>query len=174
MKKQIKNMSAMALILAATTTVAYIPSSQAALGIATAIVSPVLGVCGILGGGALTMDALTDPHWGGMFWLENNLELAIGLIFMDDEKGQTVVFKPVTPSESQSIGLSSQEMSAYNSNIDELNDIHEQVVSDLSQIKSPTAQDSQNAWQKYEGALSPEAISAAQKVVKASIHQQSK
>jgi hypothetical protein len=87
-----------------------------------------------------------------------------GIALLGDDGARELLFSPISADDAQKLDISSQQMSAYNSELDELNLASRAVDADLSKNPSPTAQDSQAAWAQYASQISPDALAAAQKV----------
>jgi hypothetical protein len=152
--------------LLATSLLAYSLPSNAMFGIACFPVGGApQGVLLAIAGIGLMIDGATHVRPDAV------AEELVGLIALDGAQGQTFVFKPVLASEAQSLNLTQDELTAYNSQLDEINDVRESVIADLSAMKNPTVADSQAAWKNYDSALSPEAVSAIEKIGASQIRQ---
>jgi hypothetical protein len=110
----------------------------------------------------------------GTFHPDGAAEIAVGMaaafvgfVMLDGSNSQDIAFSKLTPAQAQPLGITSNELSAYNNELDTINLIRENVE---TQVPSTSPQDVQKAaslWQQYSSDLSPDAYSAAQKVAQA-------
>lgn len=73
----------------------------------------------------------------------------IGILVLDGEENQGIYFAEITKEESETRGITSSERESYNSQIDELNLILDEVSSKLAAVKEPTLEASKDFWAEY-------------------------
>ncbi|MCM2276946.1 MAG: hypothetical protein NDJ89_02580 [Oligoflexia bacterium] len=123
--------------------------------------NPALTIAGfVVAAGPAAHGALKGKKPGAMTFLS----AAIGVIIMDGEAGQTMKFVPVSAAQAQELGLTRSEMTAYNDETEELNQIYEAVIADLDALENPTIEQAARAWDNYAGSISEEAVSGARKI----------
>jgi hypothetical protein len=153
-----------ALILGVSASVA-VPQAHALLAVVQPVPAMALEIVGACTGSALMIDSILDDSDMHNHFAFDLGEFALGLVILDDAQGQTITFQALSASQAQALSVTQTERDAYNSNLDEINDIRESVGADLAQLKNPTAADSRAAWAKYSSAVSPDAMSAVSKIV---------
>ncbi len=94
-----------------------------------------------------------------------NVAVALGMILLSDEKGQTVSFKEISSADAQSKGLTKVEAESFNSEVDQLNIMAAHVDAELSKLEKPTIEASVALWSDLKSNLSTETISAVNKLV---------
>ena len=87
-----------------------------------------------------------------------------GFIVLDGSSSRSLEFTQLSESDATKLGITSDELESYNSNLDQANAIEANVESDLSKIKNPTPQQSYSAWSQYSDALPAQTFSAMQKI----------
>lgn len=86
-----------------------------------------------------------------------------GVIVLEDGS-TTMEFSPVSPGDFLRLSITQEEAETYNSELDQINFITQQVTADLNQIEKPTVADSANAFKKYKSLLSPESYKVMAKI----------
>ena len=88
------------------------PKAHSALAIPAVAVHPGLSILLIMGGGALTITALTEISDGG--WnLRRSTMLFFGLLALDDKSG-TCAFQEITPDLAKTLNLSQSAVNEFN------------------------------------------------------------
>ena len=88
----------------------------------------------------------------------------VGLVVLDSKDQQGVTFGPLDEKTAQTLNVSPNELSAYNSELDEVNAIRDEVTARLLESKNPTVQESQAAWAEFKDSISPESFSVVEKI----------
>ncbi len=89
--------------------------------------------------------------------------MVTGAILLD-ESGQKISFQNITIPDAKKAGITLAEMLAYNSEIEEINMVFDEVVSTLE--KQPSEENAFDIWADYQEALSQDAFNALKKLVK--------
>ena len=168
-----------ALMISAVLATGFVPrQSQAAVGGVMSIFGgagiPVMVVGGVTtaGGLALYGTALAVKAGGsdsdgwrafGIGILSIGVTL-VGLVVLDSKDQQGAVFGTLDDKTAQAMNISSNELAAYNSELDEVNAIRDEVTARLLESKNPTVQESQAAWSELKGSISPESFSVVEKI----------
>ena len=171
--KNIKKTLALALILT-TASMATVQNNANAL-VGLLIANAPLAIAGAVvaaGAGGIELCAYecgneseSDRQLDGVFALIMTAPAgAVGLLLLDGDAAQTVVYKAIDANEAQKLSLSSDQVDSYNSHLSEINLVLQSVESDLAQVKSPTVADSRAAWGKYSSALPTPAMEAVVKI----------
>lgn len=168
-----KNLRIFFAVLLTFVTLTHTKPSQAAVG---ALVStPVLIAGLVIGGGALVGTTIgvvkCNENGGGsesglcgaIMILIGAPILILGLVVLDGE--QEVQFRELNDAEAAKIGISSDDLEIYNSEIDQANMLIADVKTELSKIKKPSAQDSAKAWSSVKDLVSPATYETMQKIV---------
>lgn len=159
-----------ALIFAITLQLAYVPRSEALIGLIfkNRTVKTIGGI-GALAGGAVTgygfLVAGGASNLGGVFagavvasW---GVALAgIGVIILDDKRVADIEFRTIDLSNVRDYsGFSRSDVEIYNSEIEILNAIRQRIVKEVGE-DGDTA-DAEKLWLKYESYMSPETFAIA-------------
>jgi hypothetical protein len=156
-------------LLLTVATLTHSRPSQAAVG--AAFSAPVL-IAGIViagGGSIVTVKMLHDCRGdssglcAGLTALVLGPIVILGLVILDGE--QKVEFKELNLSQAQKLGISSQELAVYNSELDQANMLVADVQSELSKIENPDETDSAAAWNAVKEMVSPETFATMTKIV---------
>lgn len=81
-----------------------------------------------------------------------------------DESLSNISFQKISPVQAKESGLTLQEMISYNLELEEINLVFSEVVSELSE--NPSKENAKNVWAEYQNALSADAFSALVKLIK--------
>lgn len=84
----------------------------------------------------------------------------IGGLILLDEEGAEVSFEKISLEQASKLKLSQKEITIYNSEIDEINAVFEEVSNELAE--DSTIDDARNIWQEYKEYLSPESFKVMQ------------
>jgi hypothetical protein len=87
---------------------------------------------------------------------------AVGLVILPDRA--ELAFGQLSDSGAVRLGLSEREITAYRSELDEINAIRQEVVVRLSRMETPSVEDGRALWLEYRDSLSPDAFAALEKV----------
>ena len=89
-----------------------------------------------------------------------------GLIILDasDKNQQGAGFAAMNEKTAATLEVSPLEMQAYNSELDEVNAVRDEVTARLLESKNPTVELSQSAWSDLKGSISPAAFSVVEKI----------
>lgn len=145
--------------------------SQAAVGALAAAPAVVVAGLYIAGTGAAVTGVATvmDVSEGGgglfaflMFMFITGPIMLLGLVILDDE--QAMEFSPMEPAHGQKLGLSADELRAYNSEIDQINALAAFVDAEVSKDEKPSREYAAQLWTEVKGELSPAAFSGLLKV----------
>lgn len=160
-------------LLLTVVTLTHTKPSQAAVG---ALVStPVLIAGLVIGGAGLVGTAIgiakcneggssdTNGLCGAFMVIVGAPVILLGLVVLDGE--QEVQFRELSHKEAAKIGISSDDLAVYNSEIDQANMLIADVKTELSKIRKPTAQDSEAAWNDVKDLVSPATYATMQKIV---------
>ncbi|WP_419172558.1 hypothetical protein [Halobacteriovorax sp.] len=154
-------------ILALSISLASIQQSKAVVagGLAIAGVPAAGGVAlaglGSVGGGFLmTMDASSCDGGGCVVFLV--MGLLVGGILLDEE-GSNFEFSKLELNLASEIGVSTDSLAIYNSEIEEANIIFNEVSSELT--ADSTVEESKGLWEEYRQYLSPETFEVMTKLV---------
>jgi len=140
-----------------TITILALPSNKthAIVGVATGnapmplagLASPALGYAGVFVGAELGL-----CH---EFACLNIFGLGIigGLVLLDEEQA-SVSFEAIDESSAKEMGITKREIRIYNSELDEINAVFQEVSNELDE--SSTIENSRQLWQDYSEYLSPE------------------
>lgn len=131
--------------------------SHAVVGLATA--NPTIAALGGLAGLSATVSARTNDNiFGAIFW---GLVLgAVGITLLDENQEAEILFSPITSSSE----FSTEELSVYNSELLELNSIHQTITAEL---KGDPKLEAKELWDQYSYALSPATLDVARSTTKA-------
>lgn len=162
-------MKSLALSILVSTSV-LIPKTSSA-GVGFPLSSPLIitaGIATIAGGGTAGFFGVKqfkkgDGVSGTLLSLASLGMIGMGLLFLDSE--QSLAFKEISSLDALELGVSSEEASIYNSELDQVNALASEVSEELSQIKKPTVGDSSKAWMSVKEYLSPETIRVMGKIV---------
>lgn len=164
-----KKLKAFFAVLLTVATLSHSTPSQATVGIFT--VTPVL-IAGlaITGGGAIgTAISAGKCSTGEAQGLCQALMiilgipvLALGLIVLEGE--QEIAFRELNSAEAEKIGVSSNDLEIYNSEIDQANMLMADVKTELSRMNKPTAKDASKVWNDVKELVSPATYSTMQKI----------
>ncbi len=161
-------------LLLTVVTLTHTKPSQAAVG---ALVSTPVLIAGLVIGGAglvgTTIGVVKCNRDGGggegsglcgaLMILIGAPVIILGLVVLDGE--QEVQFRELNDQEAAKIGIPSEDLAVYNSEIDQANMLIADVKTELSKIKKPTAQDSAAAWNGVKDLVSPATYATMQKIV---------
>lgn len=89
--------------------------------------------------------------------------IVTGAILLD-EKSEKITFSTIEVEEAKKAGLTASEVIAYNSEIEEINMVFDEVVSIIA--KQPSEKIAVDVWTEYQEALSIDAFTALKKLVK--------
>lgn len=144
------------------TTLTMSRPSHAVVGLATG--NPVVTILGAasLGGAGIYMasggnDDLGESFVRAFFGI---IAGAVGLTLLDGE--QAYEFAEISPTEARSLGVSADEMVAYNLELDQVNAIAEAVATELPQKAS--VEEAKALWAQYGEMLDPQALAATIKI----------
>jgi hypothetical protein len=144
-------------------TMSVMPKANAALALTGSGTIALIATGGFLG---YNYDAFSNPnyHFGLAFY---------GFLVMwCDKDTNQVKFNELNDESAQSLQISQQEQAAYNSEIERINGASEELENTLAQATESNQQEvAKSAYADFKQEISPEAFSALQKVVKASIRQ---
>lgn len=145
--------------------------SQAAVG--ALVASPAVVVAGlyVAGTGAVVTGVVTvmdiQGEGGGLFafltlMFVTGPIMLLGLLVLDDE--QALEFAPMEPAQGRKLGLSSDELLAYNNEIDQINALAAFVDAEVSKDEKPSREYAAELWTDVKSELSPAAFSGLLKV----------
>ena len=177
MKTTLKR-SISALLITTVLATGFVPrTSNAAVGGILSIFGgagiPVLVVGGVTTVGAITMTAIgvaemNHDHEGRMDGLGAIVfgitGVLLGLVILDSSDQQGVGFAAIDSKTAANYGVGAIEMQAYNSELDEVNAVRDEVTARLLESKNPTMELSQATWSEFKGSISPEAFSVVEKI----------
>lgn len=112
----------------------------------------------LMGGGYLYTRKCNDL---GCLPLGTVMMLA-GLIILDGE--QQVEFKSLNQEEAGRVGVTADELSSYNSELDQVNIVLAQVSAELSEIEKPDAKSAISFWNNYSDLIDPLTFAAIKKI----------
>ncbi len=146
-------------------------NSEATVGLIT--VNPALVTVGLVisvGGAAGYAVAEINASRGDIGSIFNSILIAmgsiavgsVGLIVLDGEEGYA--FAELDQVHAAKLGVTNEERLSFNSEIDQVNMLAAHVDRELSQIKNPTAEDSEALWSTVTDAVAPETLKAMQRV----------
>jgi hypothetical protein len=157
-------------VLLTVVTLSHSRPTQAAVG--AAFSTPVL-IAGIViaGGGVVTTVAGVasckpgdnSGLCAGLVILVLAPVVLLGLVVLEGE--QKAEFRELSKEEANKLGISSNELAVYNSEVDQANMLVADVSAELSKIEKPTNEDSGVAWAKVKDLVSAETFSVMQKIV---------
>ncbi|MFL5783591.1 MAG: hypothetical protein ACJ76H_03205 [Bacteriovoracaceae bacterium] len=157
-------------VLMTAVTLTHTKPSQAAVG--AFVGTPVL-IAGLAIGGAgivTTIAGVASCKPGdssglcqGLIVLVFAPVVLLGLVVLEGE--QKVEFRELSKEEANKLGISSNELAVYNSEVDQANMLVADVSAELSKIEKPTSEDSGVAWSKVKDLVSPETFATMQKIV---------
>ena len=167
-----------ALMITTVLATGFVPrTSSAAIGGILSIFGgagiPVLVVGGVTTVGSIAMTAIgvaemNHDHEGRMDGLGAVVfgvtGVLLGLVILDSSDQQGVGFAAIDAKTAENYGVSSVEMQAYNSELDEVNAVRDEVTAKLLQSKNPTMEQSQATWSELKVSISPEAFSVVEKI----------
>ncbi len=146
--------------------IAFIPvkNSHGAFGAVMSLLSPGSGVPIALAGlatagGGLAYAKMNSDDMGRAFF--GVVMFYTGLILLDEDSGE-VSFDKISSDESRHLTASADKIAIYNSEIDEVNTIFEEVVSGLN--KNSTANDAKALWDDMSEFISPETYEVMQEI----------
>lgn len=154
------------LVLASLMTIVPVRQSNAA-------VSAVLAIAGTGGAGAVALAGLGSVGVGFLATMNSSscdgggclvgflLGATVGAILLDNETGK-FEFKKLDLDNAKSLGLNAREMEIYNSEIEEVNLVFEEVSSQLS--NESTIEESEALWSEYQDYLSSESFEVMKKL----------
>jgi hypothetical protein len=90
----------------------------------------------------------------------SSIFVALGIILLDDQGN--FEFAKLDAASAQKLKVNSQELAIYNSEVQELNSISENVAQELQ--GSTDVQKSKAIWESYENAVSPETLVVARQI----------
>jgi hypothetical protein len=91
--------------------------------------------------------------------------MPFGLVLLDGEDATKVKFRALDEEQAGALGITSLERSSYNSEIDEVNVVMDTLGGEvLARNGEVTAEDAAANWNRVESALSPETVSALDKI----------
>lgn len=167
-----KSLKSFIIALSLISLVSYSTPTEASLGGMAA--SPVLVTAGIVvvggAGGVQLITMIADfskpNEYQGLasfLMLVITVPVALlGLLILDEE--QTVQFSPLAAEEGRKLGLTSYELLAYNSEIDQINALSAYVDSSLTKEGEAGLQQSSDLWKEVKGSISDDAFSGLVKV----------
>lgn len=168
-----KKLKAIVLSLALVTTLIQSSPSKAAVGALFAPGLVVVGLVMTVGGAAATPLIMACASHGGCGSKKNRIlgtigfagiiSAVTGVIVLEDK--QSLEFVSIDETEALSKGITLSEMNSYNSEVDQINALSSYVDAELSMVKNPSKEDSASLWQSVSGELSPETLSALQKLL---------
>lgn len=88
--------------------------------------------------------------------------LGIGLLILEGE--QQFEFAPLEAQHARKLGVTSEEMRAFNNEIDQINALASYVDSEISRDGKPTKERAAEVWTEIRGEISPEAFDGLVKV----------
>jgi hypothetical protein len=167
-----KTLATAVLVAATTATVAMPNTSYALVGALTGTV-PTL----------LVGAAIGVPFMGHLLVAKSNNEASVdamfsilGLLIMDGRNGADFRFKQISSQEAEKCGITAAEANAYNSELDEINQVKQAVQADIASHSDASteaqAEVSKAAWEKYSSYLSPEAYQAVRKIATKAVQSQ--
>ena len=145
--------------------------SQAAVGALAAAPAAVtaglyiIGTGGAIGAAGLIVETAQDAGGWAAFFFVILIALpvaALGLIVLEGE--QSMNFAPLDAQAAKTLGVTSSELSAYNTELDQLNALAEYVDMEVIKDGEPTANKAAAIWNDVKDAVSPQAFSALVKV----------
>lgn len=145
--------------------------SQAAVGAIAAAPAVVVAGLYVAGTGAVVTGVVTvmDVQEGGgglfagiMFMFITGPIMLLGLLILDEE--QALEFAPMEADHGRKLGLSSDELRAYNNEIDQINALAAFVDAEVSKDVKPSREYAAKLWTEVKGELSPAAFNGLLKV----------
>lgn len=139
-----------------------------------AVVSGVLAIAGSPAAGAVALSGLASAGVGLLATTNASscdggscvvflfLGLVAGAVLLEDG-ADNFAFSELSIDQAQELGLSAESIQIYNSEIDEVNLILEEVTSHLTAQSS--VEESKTLWKEYKEFLSPQTFSVMQKLV---------
>ena len=104
----------------------------------------------------------TESAIAGYIFISSMPGMALGLVILD-EKEADVKFKPLSNDKANLLGLNEDELEVYNSEVDELNAVTEEIEAQVSEKVSN--EEIAQLWSEYGRSLSPETMNVAAKVI---------
>ncbi len=166
-----KNIRIFFAVLLTVVTLSHSKPSQAAVSIFTGGATAILGLkviaVGVVGGYATAAIAQSTCTSGDCFngilgVLLGGAVIAVGVVILDGE--QAVEFQELDKKKATLLGVSESERESFNSELDQVNMLLEEVTEKMTSLESPTAQDSADAWNNVKDLVSPLTFSAMQKI----------
>lgn len=158
MKKMLKTLMLTLII----TTSAIPAKSSAGVGLLTGNVPLAIVGGGLTGISSAATFMDLDGFDESPVWFLSSL---LGLLILDGEHGAELEFSNINSNDITGTGHTSEDIEIYNSELDQINLIFEQVEHDLSRIDDPTMEDSRLAWESYRMSVSPESYSVMQSIM---------
>ena len=159
-----------ALMITAALVSSFVPrTSHAAVGIGMLLFGGA-GIPAIVIGGTFTaiglgMDLTSGSGFAGFVDAAEGLSLAFtGLVVLDTKDQQGVLFAALDDKATTNLKISPVEAAAYNSELDEVNAVRDEVTARLLESKKPTMELSNETWNELKTQISPEAYSVVQKI----------
>jgi len=169
MKKMIFFVAALTLVIQ----LVSVPRSNAGIGgLVTLFGGGAVGVPLMVTGGAITgvstvifLSNSDNPESG---WLNMYLAIGgffVGLVILDESDAVTAPkYTILNTEQAKKIGLSSEELIAYNNDIDEINAEAQVVTKALVEKEKPSLEDARELWARDRDMFSPVTMSAVEKV----------
>lgn len=128
----------------------------------------VLGLIFAISGDVMMRNASNHPYPHRRERSGANL-IGLGILLLDSKDSQKIVFQPLTAKEAAKLGVSAESARIYNSEIEELNSVNEQVLGNVSLFAEAHADMTEaeatkmagSEWKALEKSLSPETIRVA-------------
>lgn len=89
--------------------------------------------------------------------------LSIGLVLLDKNTSE-LSFGEITDSRAKQLGLTKDEQEAFNSQLEEINFLKDDMIEELSTMKNPTLDDANRMWNQSQDILEKNAFIALTKV----------
>ncbi|HUP56407.1 MAG TPA: hypothetical protein VM598_03070 [Bdellovibrionota bacterium] len=147
------------------------PRAEAAAGVillgAGGAGIPLLVTGGVVVAGGATLTFVVGPlvgGWEGLFWLLLGIPvMAVGVLILDEDV-HAVAYKELTAEQAASLELREPERQAFNDELAEINAEAQAIARKLSSLREPKVEDAAMMWKDSAARLSPEAMTALERV----------
>ena len=122
------------------------------------------GVAGIVGDKIYRSNNDILASGGAFLQIGAAIIAVVGIITLDGEGGQKLVFAELSQKQAKLLGVTAEETRIFNSELDMANQVFTQVTSDLDRMEKPKPKDAKALWEQYESMLSVETVSVMKKI----------